>query len=200
MKEHKRSRLGWFWLFLRMIPFCVAGIVVLWGLLVPNKTFVIHPDPTDHPVVLASRNGRLCLVVISLDRPLPTVQHFQRVGGTPIAYKTVTTTNEKVRLFRIPGGFNLPLLKPLTAVFSRWMGFHYGPHYFTGYRMYNIQVPHWALVLPALTFLLIPILLHALLRRSRQSRGLCCECGYDLRSSPDQCPECGVRRTSSAKT
>ena len=47
------------------------------------------------------------------------------------------------------------------------------------------------------TILGIPVLLIALayLRRDkwleRRKRGLCVRCGYDLRESPERCPECG---------
>ena len=56
----------------------------------------------------------------------------------------------------------------------------------------NIRaIPYW---LPtALTTL--PLLLSALLRlrdRRRVSAGLCRGCGYDLRATPDRCPECGT--------
>jgi hypothetical protein len=64
---------------------------------------------------------------------------------------------------------------------------------FTGafwWAYWEVSIPHLALVL----LLLIPPALAV--RRIRQDRrsalGLCAACGYDLRATPNRCPECGA--------
>ncbi|HZN66034.1 MAG TPA: hypothetical protein VFB66_12130 [Tepidisphaeraceae bacterium] len=64
----------------------------------------------------------------------------------------------------------------------------------TGETTWAVQV---RLAWPASLFSLTTLLL-ALRRRQagRTGHGLCAECGYDLRATPDQCPECGHKPKS----
>lgn len=63
-----------------------------------------------------------------------------------------------------------------------------------GTRVNVFLVRHW-LVCAILAALLAPRLAGRAIamatRRGRRRRGLCPECGYDLRATPDRCPECG---------
>lgn len=51
-----------------------------------------------------------------------------------------------------------------------------------------IVVPWWAAIVPTL---LLPAWWIARRSRRRYKVGLCTSCGYDLRATPDRCPECG---------
>lgn len=53
--------------------------------------------------------------------------------------------------------------------------------------------PHWFIILVA-AMLPAWLLRRAILRRRWRSKGLCRQCGYDLRASPERCPECGLSR------
>ena len=58
----------------------------------------------------------------------------------------------------------------------------------TGYvPQYAFSVPLWAIL--AAAAILPGIWLWG--KRRRYSRGMCAGCGYDLRASPERCPECG---------
>ena len=58
-------------------------------------------------------------------------------------------------------------------------------------RHWYVGAPHWiiAAVCAALPAARVAAAWH---RRRRTRRGLCPKCGYDLRASPDRCPECGA--------
>jgi hypothetical protein len=63
------------------------------------------------------------------------------------------------------------------------------------FRARVISIPYWLLVA---TPLLIGVAAAKLGSRRRHAAGLCRKCGYDLRATPDRCPECGTIPSSRA--
>jgi hypothetical protein len=59
----------------------------------------------------------------------------------------------------------------------------------TAHRL--IVLPYWAVALAAAGLPAVS-LRHILRGRRRRRLGRCWHCGYDLRASPDRCPECGA--------
>jgi hypothetical protein len=55
-----------------------------------------------------------------------------------------------------------------------------------------VRLPDWFVLATVGSPLLVRLLKR---RRARASRGLCTVCGYDLRASPERCPECGTVAT-----
>jgi hypothetical protein len=56
---------------------------------------------------------------------------------------------------------------------------------------YGLTIPHWVFVT---TFAIPPLLRFRSWRRHRRraKAGTCAKCGYDLRATPERCPECGT--------
>jgi hypothetical protein len=109
--------------------------------------------------------------------PGPEVDRWYNFLGESFpARESLPTTARKWAMFGV-GGFKL-----------NWSGAADQDSVATG-----VLLPHWLLVL---TFAIAPARWLMARRRSilvhhRLSAGLCLACGYDLRGTPDRCPECG---------
>jgi hypothetical protein len=77
-----------------------------------------------------------------------------------------------------------------------FLGFRYTAINFFGVVVFALEIPLWVLTLP--TALFPPALSYLRRRRKRHRRGLCPNCSYDLRASPDRCPECGTPKAQPA--
>jgi hypothetical protein len=80
-----------------------------------------------------------------------------------------------------------------------WRGYPKEEQYFSSSLMpYRMIAVHYFLI--AAVVAAIPLVrfgtrsLRAVTRRRRQARSLCERCGYDLRATPERCPECGTAR------
>ena len=54
-----------------------------------------------------------------------------------------------------------------------------------------LAVPYWLLVVVAAAAPVGSVVV-SVRKRARRMRGRCAGCGYDLRASPERCPECGM--------
>ena len=79
-----------------------------------------------------------------------------------------------------------------------WLTFRVGQDAVLGAVRWGLYLPHWALCLVA-ACPAAATALHAWRRRSRAGAGLCPACGYDLRATPDRCPECGAAASPAAR-
>jgi hypothetical protein len=70
-----------------------------------------------------------------------------------------------------------------------WIGFGVSSSPARGWRRRVITVPLWFVAAILLAAAASAV---RALRRSRRAAGSCAVCGYDLRATPDRCPECGT--------
>lgn len=130
-------------------------------------------------VILTSHHGSLWLNGINPNPRQPTI--FVSVNKdrpmTPFQYQVVYSPYP-------------PTPSSATAAFPTYFTLSTGGEWIWRAESWSMVFPHWALLVPLLAYPSIVMIRY--FRRRSNAGGNCTNCGYDLRATPDRCPECGL--------
>jgi hypothetical protein len=169
---------------------CVA-MLILWARSYTVAYGISHRDPTAENVMLAAESGYLSLTTVTVERTMPPPRPPPTTR--PWQFHTAPADPASTHDFRRPGW--LGKLGLGTGGFAQAEG-PSGAVLFVRFYWCHLWIP-------AAAFALLPALrLWRTLRRRRAPAPHACRaCGYDLRATPDRCPECGtVPATSDMKS
>jgi hypothetical protein len=157
------------------VALCVLWVRSYWAYDDWNYTGPPRTARRVESVTLMSANGRLLL---------------SHVRGTPGPPAGLTYLRHDPFLLGID---NQP------TWIHRHFGYEYHAYSSKPATVRSVWLPHWVTA-AVLTY---PPVLHRrrFVRRQRRDRlknGICPTCGYDLRASPERCPECGMPAPQSA--
>jgi hypothetical protein len=144
---------------------------------------------------LTSGNGGFALRTVWVRRAVNDPQELSDIQHASAVYPTWKTGHLKTPAY--------PVMTHRKPSHLNELGFYGDIRLDAGTWGYSSQrliaAPAWFL---AALFSLVPcawVVRRTFIRREtyRQEHGLCASCGYDLRATPHQCPECGAMRNTS---
>ena len=170
------------WSILILAIALAAGGGWLWVRSISTVDELMFASGSSHYEISSFNGGLQCLVLREWESASPTVMgHFDRSLAED--WWTVEKMNPTF------------LKKTIGFAIARGWTKAPGP---TTHPFLMLRLPWWALIIP-----LLLISGRAMVKASRpilrKRRGLCGQCGYDLRESPSgQCPECGAPNAARA--
>jgi len=164
-----------------------AWVLLLVASLVAQIDALVHRDRYDR--------------LIPLELPLPFQKSLYLRDGVCVRSSGSYNYDEFTagRSQAIEPSTNLYLLR--LEILER-LGFHFQIDRWTSGPLagWSVAIPFWfvisATVLPATSF--VRRVTQTIRARNRRRHGRCERCGYDLRGTPDRCPECGDAPARSA--
>jgi hypothetical protein len=151
------------------------------------KTDGFWHNTNQSDLLLASSRGE---VILSGDYAIPNgLEAFSPGRGIgsfsgPFPFWSPDPTDPGLRLDHSFAGFAAAASR--GAIMRGAPGAAYSTKFFPG--KWEVRLPDWAVALPAAV---VAATLIRRIRRNRYIAGHCRRCGYDLRATPDRCPECG---------
>jgi hypothetical protein len=164
---------------------CLVGVFILWVRSYRHSDQISWRATHGYRGILTAK-GDVELDVLWVDWSMnPEVFHTPRLQSDP--------PRPPVNYLRMLGGNTGDVYSKWEAAGFAWHQIHNPRHGTTHVFAY---APFWsfALLTAALPSAWIARRLRDRHRRARERRnaGLCPACGYDLRATPDRCPECGA--------